>query len=285
MNIDKILKSIDNLPAFPATVQKVLQLTGDPDYSMSELVKVVELDQAVTANVLRMCNSAYFGVRYKISALREALAYIGADNIVRIVNAAGISKLYKKKVKGYYPEATGLWEHSVGVALMSQILSRKIYNREDSRVFTAGLLHDIGKVVLGEFVYESFQEIMDFVSTEGYSFLEAEEKVIGIDHARLGGKIASLWNFPREITDPIAFHHRPDLMKEGDNADVWLVYLADQACLMMGIGGGADGLAYRGLGGVIDKFKLRQKDFEECMVMLLKELEKAKELVDLVEKR
>jgi putative nucleotidyltransferase with HDIG domain len=277
---DKILKSIEKLPAFPATVQKVSGLLGDPDYSIPELVGVIEYDQAITANILRMCNSAYFGVRYKISTVREAVAYLGRENLVRLVSAAGISRYYKD-VKGYYHEATRLWEHSVGVAMMSLILSKRIYNRADSSLFTTGLLHDIGKVVLGEYVYDSFQQIMDLVTNHKYSFLEAEEEVIGINHAEVGAKIALLWNFPQELRDAISHHHRPDLMTEGDSSISWLVYLADQACMMMGIGGGTDGLAYRGLSEVIDRFKLRQKDFEECIVVLLKDLENAKELLAL----
>ncbi|MEA1867511.1 MAG: HDOD domain-containing protein [Thermodesulfobacteriota bacterium] len=281
---DKILKSINNLPAFPTTVHRVSKVINDPDFSVPDLVNVIKYDQSITANILRMCNSPYFGIRYKVNSLREAVVYLGRQNILHVVYAAGTSRYYKK-VKGYYWEATKLWEHSVGVALMSQILDKKIYNRENSELFTAGLLHDIGKVVLGEFVHESFQEIMDLVSNHGYSFLEAENEVIGIDHAELGGKIASLWNFPKGIKDAITYHHRPDLMEKGDDSIPWLIYLADQACMMMGIGGGADGLAYRGLEEVINKFGLRQRDFEESIVLLLKDLDEAKELLNLVDNK
>ena len=279
---DKILKSIDKLPAFPATLHRVSELVGDPDFAIADLVDVIKYDQSITANILRMCNSPYFAIRYEVSSLREAVIYLGRENILHVVYTAGTSRFYKK-VKGYYWGATKLWEHSVGVALMSQILAKRIYDREDPRLFTAGLLHDIGKVVLGEFVHDSFQEIMDLVSNQEYSFLEAEKEVIGINHAELGGEIASLWNFPKEIKDAITYHHRPDLMEEGDDSTPWLIYLADQACMMMGIGGGTDGLAYRGLKEVIDKFGLRQRDLEESIVLLLKDLDKAKELLDLVE--
>ncbi|MBW1926475.1 MAG: HDOD domain-containing protein [Deltaproteobacteria bacterium] len=279
---NKILKSINNLPAFPATIYRVSEVIRDPDFSMVDLVNVIKYDQSITANILRMCNSPYFGIRYNIATLREAVIYLGRKNILHVVYAAGTSRFYKK-VKGYYWGAAKLWEHSIGVALMSQILAKKVYDREAPELFTAGLLHDIGKVVLGEFVHESFQEIMNLVSNHGYSFLEAEEEVIGINHAELGGEIASLWNFPGEIRDAITYHHRPDLMGEGDDSIPWLVYLADQACMMMGIGGGTDGLAYRGLKGVVNKFRLRQRDLEESIVLLLKDLDEAKELLDLVE--
>ncbi len=279
---DKILKSINNLPAFPATIHRVSEVIRDPKFSIADLVSVIKYDQSITANILRMCNSPYFGIRYNIATLHEAVVYLGRKNVLYLVYTAGTSRFYEK-VRGYYQGATRLWEHSVGVALMSQILAKKIYDREDPVIFTAGLLHDIGKVVLGEFVNESFQEIMALVSNHGYSFLEAEEEVIGINHAELGGEIASLWNFPEEIRDSIIYHHRPDLMEGGDDSIPWLIYLADQACMMMGIGGGADGLAYRGLKGVINKFRLRQRDLEESIVLLLKDLDKARELLNLVE--
>ncbi|MFO8239726.1 MAG: HDOD domain-containing protein [Dissulfuribacterales bacterium] len=278
---DQLLKSVNNLPAFPATIHRVSQVVSDPDFSVDDLVNIIEYDQSITANVLRMCNSPYFGIRYKISSLREAVIYLGRTNILHIVYTAGTSKFYKR-VRGYYWGAAKLWEHSVGVALMSQILAKKIYSCEDSGFFTAGLLHDIGKVVLGEFVYESFQEIMHLVSRRGYSFLEAEQEIIGTNHAELGGEIASLWSFPKETRDAITYHHRPDLMEKGEDSIPWIIYLADQACMMMGIGGGVDSLAYRGLKEVVNKFNLRQRDFEKSIVLLLKDLDKAKELLDLV---
>jgi HD-like signal output (HDOD) protein len=135
---------------------------------------------------------------------------------------------------------------------------------------------------MGEFVDKSFQNIYNLVSSKGISFLEAEEEVLGINHAELGGKIASHWNFPEDMRDAIVYHHRPDLMPDGGSSSAWLVYLADQACIMMGIGLGSDGLAYKGLSEAIVRFKLRQRDFEECIMMMLGDLESAKELLGIV---
>lgn len=281
MICDEILKSIKNIPAFPAAALKVMKLIDDPDFSIADVVDVVQYDQAITANILRICNSAYFGLRYKVETVRDAVMRLGQQNIVRAVQAAGVSRFYKNK-KGYGLDATKLWEHSVGVALMSQILSRRLNNCEDARLYTTALLHDIGKVVMGEFVDESFLKIYDLVSTKGISFLDAEEEVIGISHADLGGKIATQWNFPADMRDAIVYHHRPDLMPDGGSDSAWLVYLADQACIMMGIGLGNDGLAYKGLSEVIVRFKLRQRDFEEYIMLMLEDLGRAKELLGIV---
>jgi len=278
---DKILKSIKSIPAFPAVALKVMSVVDDPNYSIMDVADVVRYDQAIAANILRICNSAYFGLRQKVVTINDAVMRLGQQNIIRAVQAAGVSQFYKK-AKGYGLDANKLWEHSVGVALMTQILSKRIFNCEDAKLYTIALLHDIGKVIMGEFVDQSLQQIHGLVSKEGISFLDAEERIIGINHAELGGRIASQWNFPQDMKDAIVFHHRPDLLTAGENAAAWLVYLADQACIMMGIGLGSDGLAYRGLSEVITKFKLRQKDFEECIMLMLEDLDRAREVIGMV---
>ena len=279
MIIDSILKSIDKIPPFPATVQKVIELLDDDDYAVTDLVNVIKFDQAVAANILKISNSAYFGARQKIKTIQEAVVYLGQQQLIRAIQTAGISRFYQKGGVGYVSQSKELWEHSVAVALMSQILSRKLLGRENAVLYTAALLHDVGKIILGEYVHESFAQIIDRVKQSKCSFLEAEEEIIGINHADLGGRIAVHWNFPSEIKDAIAYHHRPDLLMKEHKTNAWMVYLSDQACLMMGIDGGVDALAYRGLEDVMQYFNLRAIDLEKCLIILLDELEKAKDLI------
>ena len=280
-NVDRILKSIQNIPPFPVTAQRVASLMSNPDYSVSQVVNIIKYDPSITANILKICNSAYFGVRH-ISTLHDAVVFLGQDNILRAIQVSGISRFFKKGASGYGLDAKDLWKHSVGVALMTQILSRKITGRDDPKLFTAGLLHDIGKFILSEFVQDSSQKITDLVTNQGYAFLRAEEEVIGMNHAEVGGKIAQHWNFPPDIRDTIRFHHRPDLMEKGESRFCWIIYLADQVCLIMGIGGGSDGLAYWGLKEVIEILKIRHKDLEIGMMELLDDLEKAQDLITIV---
>lgn len=280
MMIDSILKSIDKIPAFPATIQKVIDLLHDEDYRVTDVVNVIGYDQAIAANILKISNSAYFGVRQKIRTIHDAVVYLGQQQLIRAVQVSGISRFYKKGGRGYVAQSADLWEHSVAVALMSQILSRKIREREDSALYTAALLHDIGKIIMGEYVYESFDKILLRVKEGHCSFLEAEEEIIGINHAQVGGRVAAHWNFPAETRDAIAYHHRPDLLAEEDKTIAWLVYLSDQVCLMFGIDGGVDGLAYRGLEEVMSFFDLKAIDLEKSFIELHDELEKAKDLVN-----
>jgi putative nucleotidyltransferase with HDIG domain len=280
--IDSIIRSIDNIPAFPATIQRVVELLSNDDYAVDDLVNVIKFDQAVTANILKISNSAYFGVRQKIRTIHDAVIYLGQQQLIRAVQTAGISKFFKKGSGGYANKAKSLWEHSVAVGLMSQIFSRKLLLREDPVLYTSALLHDVGKIIMGEYVHESFEQIISRVMNQKCSFLEAEEAVLGINHAELGGRIAARWNFPMEIRDAIAFHHRPDLLMAASNNHAWLVYLSDQACLMYGIDGGIDALAYHGLEEVMRYFNLRTIDLEKSFITLHDELAIAKEFIDIM---
>jgi putative nucleotidyltransferase with HDIG domain len=281
MKINKrILKSIQTLPPFPATIQKVMSLASNPDSSLTELVAVVRLDQAITANILRICNSAYFGLRRPVDNVNDAIMYMGKKNVLRAVMTAGLSRYFRAQ-KGYDVKGGDLWEHAVAVALMAQICAAKMSRPDDPRLFTAGVLHDIGKMVLGEFVHESWQKIQELVERQRYSFLEAEEEVIGVNHAALGGEIALIWKFPDEIRRAIAFHHRPDLLDDNDVVP-WIVYLANQVCHIMGIGVGTDALSYRAVGDVAGRLSLKQRDLEDMMAELHLKLQGAKELVSIV---
>jgi len=281
-NIDRILKSIDTIPAFPATGNKVAQLLSKEDYSVLQVANIIKYDPSITANVMKMANSMYLGSQHKISTINDAVMYLGQKNLLRAIQTAGISKYYKKGYSGYFDNATDLWEHSVAVALMSQILSRMITGEENTTLYTASLLHDVGKIIMGEFVRDELAEITLMVSQRSMSFLEAEETVIGINHAELGGKIAEHWNFPGEICDAISFHHRPDRLEKEDKIMPWIVYMADEACLMMGIGSSVEGLAQRAVGALLKKFNLRMRDLEKSMVMLSDDFNSARDLTKII---
>ena len=238
--VDCILNSAIQLPPFPAVIQRVLQLVEDPKSSAQEMVDVIQYDQSITANVLRVCNSAYFGLRRPVHSLREAVAMIGFDQLVEVILQNNSAQLISRACPGYDLNDGELWRHSVSCALLSQIISTRLNQAPSPTRFTAALLHDIGKVILSGFVREHFEEIRKLVRDGGCSFSEAEKEVLGIDHAELGGKISERWQFPKAIVLAIRYHHTPLLTPE-DHEIVNLIYLCDLVTLMMGIGGGADG--------------------------------------------
>ncbi len=281
MNLDEtILKSIAKLPPFPVVIQRAIQLINDPNSSAQQVVDVIQFDQSITANVLKICNSAFFGLRRDISSLREALVMIGFNQLSEIILSQGSARLFSTPCEGYDLNHGDLWHHSVACALLSKIISKRLHRQVSPTHFTAALMHDIGKVVLSKFVKDYFGEIKKYVLEEDLSFLEAERKVLGIDHAELGGRIMNQWHFPKSIELAVRYHHTPSFSPE-DHEMVQLTYLCDLVAVITGIGGGADGLSYRGYQEVIKEYGLEEEDLDRFIVQLDDQLQLMKEMLNL----
>jgi putative nucleotidyltransferase with HDIG domain len=264
---EKILQSVEQLPPFPMVIQRAIQMIDDPKASAQELVDVIQYDQSLTLDVLKLCNSAYFGLRREVKSLREALVMIGFNQLLEIILSRQSSKFFQEPCKGYDLQQGGLWRHSVACALLTKIISKRLNFEATPTHFTAGLLHDIGKVVLSNFVKDYSEEIKKLVKNQNLSFIEAEKQILGIDHSELGGKVADKWNFPNMIVSAIRYHHTPSLAPEYYEVGQ-LIYLCDLVALMRGIGGGTDGLTSRVYGEVMKQYDLKEKDIERFMIQL-----------------
>jgi putative nucleotidyltransferase with HDIG domain len=265
--LDNILQSTTELPPFPVVFQRALELIDDPKSSAQEVVDIIQYDPAITANVLRICNSAYFGLRRTVHSLRDALVMIGFNQLLEIILSQESFHLFKGSLKGYDLDSGELWQHSVACALLSRIISKRLNREVLPAHFTAALLHDIGKMILSKFVKDYFEEIKKLVQNRQFSFIEAEKEILGIDHAELGGRITEQWKFPEVIVSAVRYHHTPYLSTK-DTEAVQLVYLCDLVAIMIGIGGGADGLSYHAYDGVMKQYQLKEKDIERFMIQL-----------------
>ncbi|WP_044346977.1 HDOD domain-containing protein [Dethiosulfatarculus sandiegensis] len=278
--IKRILKQVDHLPGVPAVLQQVLSLVNDPEFSFEELVEVVRVDPGITAHVLKVCNSPYYGLTRKVSSLQQAMTYLGVNKVVDIILTSEVVSYYKNDQTGYRLKGGELWRHSVAVALLAQEMGKQYGYKDLSTLFTAGLLHDVGKLILSEFVEEEFKEILRLVKEEGMSFPEAERKVLGVDHALLGAKVVRSWNFPEPIIRAIAYHHDFSQTNK-DRKLVALVNLANLVVLSMGIGGGAQGLAVRMPQALMDELGLKARDLDDHLLAVKDIGEKAEELLSM----
>ena len=273
--MEKIIAAVDEMPPFPQVVQRAMQALADPDYEVSGLVDILKVDQAVTANILKLCNSAYFGLPRKVSSLKEAVVYLGADQLRQLLLSGAASKIYEKPSEGYAVFADELWRHALATAVMALVLRRHLGLKIDENVlFTAALLHDVGKVVLSTFVIEKYRDIETMVESGEHSFQEAEKEILGFDHAEIGGKIAEKWEFPSAIITAIAFHHEPVRSSREFRLLVELVALANNLVVMVGYGTGVDGLACRSHELLFKKMKIEGKDLEKLLLLFQIEMEK-----------
>jgi putative nucleotidyltransferase with HDIG domain len=276
--IQELIKEIKNLKPIPQIANQIMSIVENPNASLSDVADIIVYDPMTTANILRTCNSAYFGLTRKVESVHEAVALIGLEQIVDLVLLKSGAENLKKEQDGYGLDEGDLWRYSVASALISRTLCEKKQLASSHMVFTAALLKDIGKVILNRFVGDSFPKIQSLVEEEGHSFMEAEKKVIGVDHSELGGLVASNWKFSQKMVYIIQNHHLSD-MQAREDMETCIVYLSDIICMMMGIGGGADGLAYRFHDEVIKKLGFSEKDIQETIADFGENMAKVEDLI------
>jgi len=180
---------------------------------------------------------------------------------------------------GYDLEEGALWKHSAASAFLAGKMADTIQGVDGNLVFTAALLKDIGKVLLNQYVCNDLKEIENLVFRQDYTFLDAERKIIGIDHAQLGGIIAKKWNFSNHMVSLIQSHHLSDENSIWDK-EVCIIYLADTICSMMGIGTGTDGLTYRFTEEVLHQLNYTQGRIESFIFQYTREKEKINCLIN-----
>jgi len=275
--IQELIKEIKNLRPIAQIANQIMSIVENPNASLSDVADIIIYDPMTTANILRTCNSAYFGLSRKVESVHEAVSLIGLEQIVDLVLLKSGAENLKKEQQGYGLDEGDLWRYSVASALIARDLSEKKQLASSHMVFTAALLKDIGKVILNRFVGDSFPKIQALVD-EGASFREAEKKVIGVDHAELGGLVASNWQFSQKMVYIIQNHHLTD-PKAKEDAETGIVYLSDIICMMMGIGGGADGLAYRFNDEVVSKLGFSEKDIQGTIANFGENMAKVEDLI------
>jgi len=255
---EAILSEIRLVPSLPTVVLKVRRLLRDPDVSFSELSRAIELEPDLPANILRLANSAYFGFQRTVGSVREAIVRLGTQRVYHLIIGFAVAPLARRPVEGYALPADALWEHSVATAIGAECLATALEISCPDHVFTAGLLHDIGKTVLGPFVKEHGEQIGQIAQEEGVPFDAAEQRALGIDHAEVGALLLERWNLPTEIVTVARWHHDPNQVAE-DRTVTDLVHTADALNLAAGIGAGIDGLHYRACAESADNLKLTRK--------------------------
>jgi putative nucleotidyltransferase with HDIG domain len=278
MNIDAIVSEIDNLIPIPQVASEILHMAQEPDVDLAGISQLITYDAAITANVLKNVNSAYFGLNRKIESVKEAIVLLGLHAVIQLVFMSVAAANQKKACRGYGLKEGELWKHSAASAILSRKIAQKIGAGNENRIFTATLLKDIGKVVLNQFVETAIEEINRLVFEKAYSFLKAEKEVIGLDHAQLGGMVAQKWNFSPRMAFLIENHHLSE-EKGLDDPEVCVIYLADTVCSLMGIGTGTDGLTYRFAEEVLTRLDYTSRDIEDIILQYAGEKEKIDQLI------
>jgi putative nucleotidyltransferase with HDIG domain len=231
-----ILAELDNLPAFPLIVQKVMQIVNDRDSSASDFQDVVNKDQTLTGKILKMANSPFYSNTREIVLIKDAVVTLGYKTVKSIAYAASTGEIFKKNLPQYGLAIGGLWKHSLGCAIAARTIGKelKLADEINEELFVCGLLHDIGKLILGKFISRDDQIYMA-PETGPDNILNLEKKFTGFNHSQLGTMIAEKWSLPNIINEAIKFHHTPD-ESSLHTREVTVVNLANYICNLNKIG-------------------------------------------------
>ncbi len=240
MRLDEIIRSVDTLPAMGGAALRVLALIEDSRASAAQIEAALREDPGITGNLLRLANSAYFGIPARIGSVRQAVSLLGLRRVTQMVVAACAAAVLQRPVEGYDLPAGELWRHSLAVSVAAEGLVGEIGMGAGEEIFTAALLHDVGKVVLGRFVREELARI-EAALARGLTFEQAETAALGVDHASLGAELLSRWAIPADIVFAVRWHHDPD-RAPASHPMLDVVHVANVLCRMIGIGLGREGL-------------------------------------------
>jgi putative nucleotidyltransferase with HDIG domain len=251
---------IEAFPGMPVTAAKLLPLFDNPDSTVSEIESIVKYDPGLTADILKLTNSAYFGIPTKVSSIKQAIILLGWKRLLQVVMTICMSPLMKNTIPGYDLPREGLWRHSIAVSVAADTLVKALKIPDAEEIFTAALLHDVGKLVLGGFVKQELAHI-DAMVMKGISFDVAESMVLGTNHAEIGGKILQKWSFPAELVNAVQWHHDPQAC-EKDCMFSDIVHVANALGLMTGFGQSEEPTGVEPFGPVVDRLGLKADDLE-----------------------
>ncbi len=226
-SLDDILNTVEQLKSIPQTALKILRMFQSGMGNITDIAKELGKDQVLSGQTLKICNSALFSGTSKIDSLKDAVLILGEDMLIKSVITAAVNAYYGQTgTSGYSLCKGGLFFHAVGVAALAEKIAEKTGKSSPHLAYTAGLLHDIGKVILDQFVADSAPLFFRNICQKDQSFIDSEKKLIGITHSEAGSLLAKRWKFPDNLSEVIRNHHTPEPGNTNENL-VYIIYLSD----------------------------------------------------------
>ena len=281
---DKI-EQITNLPTLPGIVARVMHIVHDPSSSSNDVAFIVGQDLALSAKVLRLANSAFYGMPHTITSIHNAVVILGFKVINTIVLSLTVFDMFPHEKKSSLFNRTAFWRHCTSCALICRFLSQRLRSFvlfDPEEAFCAGLLHDIGKVAMEQYLHEDFHKALKHAKHKKISLYEAEKETLGYAHTDVAQWLTANWQLPEAISMPLLHHHDPQNAK--DHADiVALCHYADYLCYEMKLTIDEDYAPPSLVRPAVDKLDISPEDVEALRLVLSDELEKVNAFCDIAE--
>jgi putative nucleotidyltransferase with HDIG domain len=271
-----ITAAVDRLkPLSPGALQLLSMVSGG-EYGIQDVAHVVERDPALTANVLRVVNAPAFGLGVPVNSVARAVGYLGDRMVAGIALATSSPRVFNVTLAGYESGPGELWRHCLRTAIAARYMAVSGTNGVNANLaFTAGILHDIGKAVLSDYLVGRTPELLALIEARAAeSFQEAERAVLGVDHCQVGHALALKWNLPEPIPQAVLLHHQPAKADPEWRELVFSVHLGDMVSMMGGTGTGVDTLMYPLDEGYVEVFDFAEEQLDQILLDVTMEFEK-----------
>jgi putative nucleotidyltransferase with HDIG domain len=239
-SIKQSLQSISTIPTLPTVIEQITRLLQNPKTSAEEIGKAITTDQALASKVLKLVNSAFYGFPGRIATITHAVVILGFSTVKNIVLTASIFDAFRKKTSGRSGfDIEQFWYHSIACGAAAQSIAKFIGSTEREEAFIAGLIHDIGKIILCQYLPEDFADAIQYANEKEILFFQAENVLFDCTHQEIGGFLAERWNLPKNLQSAIKYHHAPSSNR--DNYVITsIVHCADIFIRALDYGNGGD---------------------------------------------
>jgi len=268
----RIIKSIKDLPLVPQVVIEIQNRLSQMNVNLHEIAQMIETDPGITLKVLRVANSTYYGASGTTSTIMQACVRLGLKGLSEVVILAGTEKVLSGKLPGYGYDAGELWRHSLAVAYGSKILAQMRDPSLSSAAYTAGLIHDIGRIILDPYIGEQKKTIEDYMEKKQKTFLDAEIEHFNFSHAEVASEVCEAWKFPELMSKAINWHHNP-AGSDGDPLS-YILHLADHLSLMGGVGYDDDDILNEAQKETMSFLQLKQADISDITFKIIESVNK-----------
>ena len=284
-NIEYIVSQIRELPTLPDSVAEITRKMSDPNVNAREIGLLISRDLSISSKVLKTVNSVRYGFKRQIKDINSAIVGLGFDAVRDLaLSIAVFDSLDHKGQSGVFDRIL-FWEHSLGVAVASEAIGSMVRYPNPNELFLAGLLHDIGKVILDIYIPEDFEKAVDMANEESILLVTAEKEVFGFTHCDAGLALAQKWNIPENLREAIGCHHNPSpIMANIDFNMTAIVHLADILVRGLDIGNGGDNKIPELRGEVRDIYgELLDKRLKECLETIDEMMLKSKPILSIIQ--
>ncbi|MGL1933774.1 MAG: HDOD domain-containing protein [Fibrobacterales bacterium] len=263
--IEDRIGGIEELPTLPLVIRQVQKVMRDPNSNMANIASIITKDQSLSTKVLRLVNSAHYGLRSRVTSVSQAIVILGLNTVNNIMLGLSVINMFDEKSDSLF-NYDKFWEHSFGCALMAKHLSATMNYPDPEICFITGLLHDIGKLIQEQFMHKDFVKCLTLTHTTKKPLIENEENVFGFNHSDLGAYITNKWEIPENICIAIQYHHNPQDLPpnlEEHRDIVNILAAANQLCQLEGLGDQSE--EYKPVFGEVLPIEIPQEKLDEII--------------------